>query len=460
MRKIIGAVALALFLLATQQPLHAQATPKLTLAEKATVLGKLTGAVDTKAMSISNDYNHLAILIQKDNKYLVSVDGAPGKEYEWIVARSLTYSADSKRLAYVVQQGDSMFAVIDGKEGKPYREIASSNVVFAPAGSRYAYYARPSAGGKWIVVIDGVESKEFDQVGNLSFSPDGKRVSYGVEQGGKQFFVVDNQVGGEKEFDKVAGASFSWSPDSKRYAYGAVRDTKVIIIADGKEGKPYKESTRPLFSPDGAHLVYVGVPAADQSVLVFDEKEQKQYRRIISESMRFSADSKRLAYIATRTDQKDPAKQEMFFVIDGQETPQYEALKVDSFIFSADSKRTCFQCIKNKKTIVVIDGLEGKEYDDVRLAQFSPDCMQTLSVQGEMRWLMALKAGAMRASPTCFSAATARWPTWSRERRSRRWSSTASRPKPTTKASSPRASHSQPTANIWPMRPSVRSLSS
>src|SRR5207245_7355545 len=124
MRKLIGAVALALFLLATSTPVFAQETAKkVTLGEKETLLGKLADSKDMRALSISNDYNHLAILTQKGDKYLVTVDGVPGKEYEWIVARSLTYSSDSKRLGYVVQQGDSMFVVMDGKEGKPYREI-------------------------------------------------------------------------------------------------------------------------------------------------------------------------------------------------------------------------------------------------------------------------------------------------------------------------------------------------
>src|SRR5215208_5534251 len=251
MRKLIGAVALALFLLATQQPLSAQETFKpLTLTEKATVIGKLSDSKDTRAVSISDDYNHLAVLAQKGNKYFVTLDGVAGKEYDWVVRGSLGFSADGKHFGYVVQQGEDMFVVMDGKEGKPYREIAASNITYAPASARYAYYARPKAGGKWVAVVDGTESKEFDQIGNLTFSPDGKRVAFGVEQGGKQFFVVDNAVGAEREFDKVAGASFTWSPDGKRYAYGAVRDTKVIIIADGKEGKPYKESTRPMFSPD------------------------------------------------------------------------------------------------------------------------------------------------------------------------------------------------------------------
>src|SRR5882762_491298 len=102
MRKLTGAVALALFLLATHKPLYGQETAKqLTLTEKATVLGKLAEGKDTRAISISNDYNHLAILSQKGDKYVVSVDGVPGKEYEWIVARSLGFSADGKRYAYV-----------------------------------------------------------------------------------------------------------------------------------------------------------------------------------------------------------------------------------------------------------------------------------------------------------------------------------------------------------------------
>src|SRR5215212_2009878 len=230
MRKLFGAMALALSLLVTQQSLHAQQAA-LTLTEKATVLGKLLAdSKDTRALSISEDYNHLAVLSQKGNKYIVTLDGAAGKEYDWIVRGSLGFTMDGKHFAYVVQQADDMFVVVDGKEGKAYREIAASNLTFAPVGSRYAYYAKPKgASNKWVVVIDGQESKEFDQVGNLSFSPDGKRVSYGVEQGGKQFFVVDNAVGAEREFDKVAGGSFTWSPDGKRYAYGAVRDARVII---------------------------------------------------------------------------------------------------------------------------------------------------------------------------------------------------------------------------------------
>ena len=42
-------------------------------------------------------------------------------------------------------------------------------------------------GGKWLVVVDGVEGKKYDAVvaGSSVFSPDSKRVAYGAERGGK-----------------------------------------------------------------------------------------------------------------------------------------------------------------------------------------------------------------------------------------------------------------------------------
>src|SRR5688572_27292304 len=133
MRKLLGAAAPALFLLATITPLFAQeAAPvpaaKTPLVEKEQVLGSLGDGKNIRSVSISTDSNHVAILAQKGDKYVVTVDGAPGKEHEFILARSVTFSPNAKRSAYVVQQGDKMFAVIDGQEGKPYHEIATSYI--------------------------------------------------------------------------------------------------------------------------------------------------------------------------------------------------------------------------------------------------------------------------------------------------------------------------------------------
>ncbi|HPP59083.1 MAG TPA: hypothetical protein PLT82_08130, partial [Candidatus Hydrogenedens sp.] len=80
--------------------------------------------------------------------------------------------------------------------------------VVSPDSKRYAYLAK--RGDKWLVVVDGEESKEYDMspVG-LIFSADSHRVAYGSIRGGMQFVVVDGVEG--KEYDGIGepGVIFS-----------------------------------------------------------------------------------------------------------------------------------------------------------------------------------------------------------------------------------------------------------
>jgi hypothetical protein len=61
-----------------------------------------------------------------------------------------------------------------------------------------AYEAK--RGKKWLVVVDGEESKEYDEIWRLRFSPDSKRVAYVAVRGGKMLVVVDREEG--KECDR------------------------------------------------------------------------------------------------------------------------------------------------------------------------------------------------------------------------------------------------------------------
>src|SRR2546427_447648 len=88
--------------------------------------------------------------------------------------------------------------------------------------------------------------------------------------------------------------------------------------------------------PGRQSLLQPAIAEKHKSSIVLDDKPQKEYKQVISETVRFSPDSKRLAYIASKKD--DAGKETMFYVIDGQETPPYQKLKGDGFIFSPDSK--------------------------------------------------------------------------------------------------------------------------
>jgi Tol biopolymer transport system component len=422
MRNALGAMgrglavaAVAIATLVSSYAWGQAAPPKLVVKE--TVIGRLEAKL-TQSYALSPDFNRVAVLNKKGEKYAVTLDGVEGKEYEWVIKNSVTFSADSKRLGFIAQQGDKVFAVVDGKEGKPYREIANTELLFAAAGGRYAYFAKNKPADKFLLVIDEQEGKEFDKVGNLSFSPDGKRVAYIAETGGKQFAVIDGAVGAEKTFDRVptrldSGLPvFTWSPDSKRYAYiglnkvapaaGAAADPadaekyQWMVVVDGKPGKPYDTVRRPFFSSDGTQVAYAALmqtsiapgpataPTA-RSFVVLNDKELKSYDAIVAETIRFSPDGKRLAYVATdSTVQKGRG----FYVIDDQRTPTYDQLIAGTFMFSPDSKRYAYQCVKGNAKVVVNGIDESNAFEDVREAEFSADSASLAYLaRRQGRWL-------------------------------------------------------------------------
>lgn len=389
-RLIFLAIAAAAVLLVAASA-NAQTRPAVKLTTKETPLGSLA---DASRYSVSRDSNHIASVMKKGGKFLVTRDGQSGSEYDWIVASTLTFTADSQHIAYIVQQG-GMFVVTDDKEGKHYHEVVKSQLWVSLAGSRIAYIARAKPDGKPFMVIDGEEGKEYDQVGGLNFSADGKRYSYAAETGGKQLFVVDGTA--TPQYDKVVAPFFTFSPDGKRTAYVVLRqsENKVVAIVDGQEHAVADEISRPVFSPDSQHVA-MAVRRGEKMAILLDGKELKQYDRIVSsttmpaetapaggierligETIRFSPDSKRLAYAAGRkekvrdADGKGLLADSFFYVLDGQELRGYDSL--GPFLFSPDSKRSAYIAVKNKRVVAVIDGSEGKYYEEIRQPQFSPD---------------------------------------------------------------------------------------
>ncbi|HOK09764.1 MAG TPA: hypothetical protein PLJ10_08900, partial [Candidatus Hydrogenedens sp.] len=75
---------------------------------------------------------------------------------------SLIFSPDSRRVAYSAKRGDKWVVVVDGVEGKEYDGIGAGSLIFSPDSRRVAYSAK--RGGKWVVVVDGVEGKEYGVV--------------------------------------------------------------------------------------------------------------------------------------------------------------------------------------------------------------------------------------------------------------------------------------------------------
>ncbi len=283
--------------------------------------------------------------------WVMVTDGVKGPPYRDIDFRQTVMNG--KRFIYVAQTADMLWhAVVDGKPGPGYSGITSLTVT--QDGAHYAYIAwQPSAGGATAaVVVDGVEGKFYFGVSELELAPDG-RVAYvattnrgdGDRRGGEAVLIVDGVIATRAtagapfapQFANTIRPSFrsphrrvAWSPDGRRYAYSqsntpnpgvtvmvngkpmgltygfvdelmwssdgsrfayqATSPTGTFVIVDGQE-LPFTNPSEFQFSPDGKRYAF----RAGTSVVV-DGKELTKSISVINGSLRFSANSKHVAY--------------------------------------------------------------------------------------------------------------------------------------------------------------------
>jgi Tol biopolymer transport system component len=101
-----------------------------------------------------------------------------------------------------------------------------------------------------VAVVDGKEDRTFyEAIGEPQFSPDGNRVAYAAQRGGKWVVVVDDKAGAT--YDAVMPGRF-FSPDSRRVVYGAQRKGKMVLVVDGREtGREYDAIRQVVFDDHG-----------------------------------------------------------------------------------------------------------------------------------------------------------------------------------------------------------------
>ncbi len=241
---------------------------------------------------------------------LVVVDGRPGEEYERV--GRLAFSGDGRRFRYVATRGGVQRVVVDGVPGKEYQDV-NIELCFCRDSKCVFYEARRD--GKACVVVDGVEGKWHDEIRGARLSPDGRRVAYVARQGTRWFAVIDGAEG--EGYDEV-DPNLRWSPDSRRVAYTARRGGEQFLVLDGVEGKAYSYVGVPVFSPDSQRIAYQAAwgesrweswefqgmamrsSVWSKNAMVIDGVEGTIYDGTSGLSPVFSADSKRVAYVAER----------------------------------------------------------------------------------------------------------------------------------------------------------------
>jgi len=230
------------------------------------------------------------------------------------------------------------------------------------------------------VVYNSQVDKQYGCVDDFSgkISPDGKHFAYiaikdgSVDfndkcKGSKYVAVLDNQAG--KIYDDIGDLTFS--PDSQHFAYVAKNEAKYSIVLDNKEDKSYNDVYGPVFSPDSQKLAFVARESGQlgKYFVVFDGQIGKKYDHI--GELIFSSDNQHFAFVACEGIQQ----KKCFPVIDGQEGKKYDNL-IYYLTFSPDSQHFAYVAKIGDKYFTVLDGQEGKKYSDVRYLVFSPDSNQ------------------------------------------------------------------------------------
>ena len=351
-------------------------------------------------LHFSDDGKHLAYTAERGGKRFVVVDGAEYGPYErvttpafrdhgdgggFVVAfdaardgrqlfvvsgrefpaddpkgRALFFGEEPARPREVVREGKH-FVAWGGKEFGPFDERIGTFLHTAPRAGGPLVVFEGQRGGKQITVVDGVEGRPYDYVGEIHISPGAEHTLYAARRGEDSFVVLDGGEGPKYSNVDIDYGSKPFSPDGRHYAYAASRgdegDGQEFVVADGKEGRPYYRVTSLTYTPDGAHLLYLAYDRARaRTFLVRDGEEVAAYEQMPDPGgIRFGPDGRR-AYFRL---QKGPGGKEAV-VVDGR-AYLYDDIK--DVEFSPDGRRLVLKAQRGRGWVMVVDGVESELYE-------------------------------------------------------------------------------------------------
>lgn len=244
--------------------------PRLVVTDldfKRQIVKESTGAI----MVISEDKTRIAATCEIGNKQrVVELSFAEpdtvkeGRLYDAI--KHLVISSDGSSVAYLAEQGGVRVLVHNGKE-KPFPagDLVGSLVLRPGAkGVGFLTASKASCALHQPFSNDGVQERDYHEVGELSYNSDGSGYVYlgrkeTAGRQGRSIFVVVNGKEGPK-FDKIISPVFS--PDGRRVIYRVRQDGRRFMVVSDLDGKVVREHPAyemvfpPAFTADGKLVAY------------------------------------------------------------------------------------------------------------------------------------------------------------------------------------------------------------
>jgi WD40 repeat protein len=275
------------------------------------------------------------------------------------------YSPNNIDIAYVATKDKKLIIVFRGIKGKPYDDIDFNSIVFSKNGKKIYYTALLN--NKKMIVADNKEGLPFDEVGFPVLSSDDKRLAYRAINGKNSYAVVDGKI--SPAFESIGAIIFG--NNGKHYVFQAMLNNKHVVVLDGAVSEKYEFVHTLCFSPDGERLAYA-LEATEKGkdgfnhYISLDGKRSELYETVVEESLKFSPDSKLLAFEAEIHDA-------FFIVSKNKESRRYSDVLQATTVFSPDNRHIAFAAEDDTKRFVVADNTEGKIYQDIFHIAYSPD---------------------------------------------------------------------------------------